>query len=82
MPNDFETVRTLIKAFLVDPSHPVSSVDRFQKACPIDMNDPLLELVPENYLNEAPPTENEIQDEMEKVIRNTMAFLIEEGRSE
>jgi hypothetical protein len=77
--NDLETIRDLVKAFLSNPRHPVPSVARFQKACPVDMTDPLLELVAENYLDDDLPTEAEVGLGMEKVLRDTTAFLISEG---
>lgn len=79
--NDLNVIRPLIKAFLADPSHPVPGIERFQKACPIDTNDIMLELVPEAYLDEVAPSEDEVRRGMEKVIRDTMGFLISEGDS-
>ena len=49
---------------------------RFQKASPIDFSDNLLELVPENYLDQGPPSKDEIRDGIEQVIRDSVAFLI------
>ncbi len=78
--NDLETIRDLLKAFLVNPSYPVPSVEQFQKACPIDYDDRSLELVPENYLDQAPPTAEELQHEMDQVMRDAVAFLIRSRR--
>jgi type I restriction-modification system DNA methylase subunit len=79
-PNDLATVSPLLGAFLANPEYPVPSIDRFQKACPIDFGDKLLELVPENYLDETPATDGEMQDGVERVLRDTAAFLIGERR--
>jgi type I restriction enzyme M protein len=79
VPNDFSRIRDLVKAFLANPHHPVSNILKFQKACPIDLDDPLLELVPENYLDEDPPTVDEVGQGMEHILRGSMAFLISEG---
>ena len=63
--NDFPKVTPLLRAFVLNPAHPVRGVLKFQKASPIDFADPLLELVPENYLDEAPPTAVELADGIE-----------------
>lgn len=77
--NDIEAVRSMMKAFVANPSHPIENRVRFHKACPIDFSDQLLELVPENYLEDSQPTNDEVRIGMEQVLRNTMAFLISEG---
>lgn len=74
--NDFKKIHDLVKAFTANPVHPVENEEMFQKACPVDYSDPLLELVPENYLDQAPPTKDEIENGIEQVIRNSIAFLI------
>ena len=52
----------------------------WNKACPIDRGDPLLELVPENYLDEAPPTATEIAAAgIEAVVRDAAACLVRTG---
>jgi len=79
--NDFETVRSTLKAFVANPKHPVATVERFQRVCPIDFNDPMLELVPENYLGDAPGTEDTIRDGMTRVLHSAMAVLLGEAQS-
>jgi type I restriction-modification system DNA methylase subunit len=78
--NDYGAIRDIVKAFLANPTMNVESLERFQKACPIDFDDPLLELVPENYLDQAPPSPSEIRKGVEEVIRNSVAFLIRFGK--
>lgn len=77
--NDYERIFGLVKAFLRNPDYPADDVDRFQRAVPINFSDQKLELVPENYLEEAPPTPEEIVGGIGRVIRETMAFQIREG---
>ena len=79
-PNDLNTTRDVLKAFIPNPGLLVPSIDRFQRACPIDFSDPFLELVPENYLGDAPPSESAIQSGLEQILRDTAAFLIGERR--
>jgi type I restriction enzyme M protein len=78
--DDLEAARSVVKAFIANPSYPVSNMERFQKACPIDFSDPLLELVPENYLDHAPPSPEEMRSAVEQVVRDTAAFLIRTRR--
>ncbi len=77
--NDYPAARTHLMAFIANPSYPAPNIERVQKACPIDFSDPLLELVPENYLDEAVPTQDEMESGMEQVMRNTLAALVSEG---
>jgi len=74
--NDFTLIRSTLKAFLANPSHPVPSIERFQTVSPIELSDPMLELVPENYLTDAPVTEDVVKDGMTKVLRNALSVLL------
>ncbi|MGH7038280.1 MAG: HsdM family class I SAM-dependent methyltransferase [Stellaceae bacterium] len=80
--NDFPTIIPILKAFLMNQTHPISNVKEFCKACPIDFDDPLLELVPENYLDEIPATPQELAAGIEAVMRNTTAYLVRAGRKQ
>jgi type I restriction enzyme M protein len=77
--DDYQSARNDIRAFLANPSHTTENINKLQKVCPISFGDPLLELVPENYLDEAKPTEQELEQGIEQVMRDTMAFLLGEG---
>ncbi len=76
VPDDFAKVHPVLKAFLVDQQHPTPNIERLQKACPIDFSDQHLELVPEAYLDQPMPTVDEIQNGMEQVVRNAVAYMI------
>lgn len=80
VPNDLETENGILKSFIVNASMKVENITKFQKACPIDFSDELLELVPENYLDDDSPKMDEIQDGVEQTIRETVAYLIRTGR--
>jgi type I restriction-modification system DNA methylase subunit len=80
--DDFATVRSTVKAFLADPSLEVPNIEQFQKAAPIDLSDTLLELVPENYLDQALPSEEDIREGIEQVIRDSVAYLIRAGKED
>ncbi len=74
--NDYLTIRDMVRSFILDPNIKVENKDKFQKACPVDFQDPLLELVPENYLDQPTLKPAEIQEGIERVIREAAAFLI------
>ncbi len=76
VPNDFVQVHPILKAFLANQQHPVPNIERLQKACPIDFSDKLLEVVPEAYLDQPLPTPHEVQNGMEQVIRDAVAYMI------
>lgn len=79
-PNDYEKIKDTVRSFLANPSLKVTDEEMFQRTCPIDFSDPLLELVPENYLDQSPPTKEEIRSGMEQVIRDSVAFLVKAGK--
>jgi len=80
--NDLNDVREIVQAFLVNPSYNVPNVEKLQIARPIDYDDPGFELVPENYLDQPHPTYEEIQQGMEQVIRDAVAFQIRFGKEQ
>lgn len=75
-PNDFDAVTSIARAFARDPSLAVENTPAFIKAAPIDFNDPLLELVPEAYLDAKEPTKEEIASNAEQLVRETAALSI------
>jgi len=76
VPNDFETVKDIVRAFINNPSIKTKNIDEFIKAQSIDSGDGFLELVPEAYLDQSPPNEAEIGKEAEQMVRDAVAFLI------
>lgn len=74
--NDLEKIKDLHKAFLINPNIQVENIPRFHKACMINYEDKILELVPEAYLDDIPPSIEEINQGVDQVIRETVAFLI------
>ena len=77
--DDYPQIEAVLARFLADPSTEVPSQQMFMKACPINYNDPNFELVPEYYLDQPEPTQSQIADGIEYVIRDAAAFLIREG---
>jgi len=80
--NDLERIKSTLKAFLVNPNHPIENIDELQKKSPIDFSDRHLELVPEAYLDQAPPTEDELKANCEALVRETVAFMIRSAKEE
>ena len=66
----------ILRAFINNPSFSVPSQPEFVKAAPIDFEDPLLELVPEAYLDSQEPTAEQIQQAAEYLVRETAALAI------
>ncbi len=75
-PNDLETLLPDLRAFLANPSHPAPNIPEFQKVAPIDLSDPLLELVPEAYLDGPPIDPESLISDMERLVREQAAFII------
>ncbi len=80
--NDFEPIKSTLKSFIIDPSTTVENIKKFQKSCPIDFSDSFLELVPENYLDDDLPEVHEIQEGVEQIVRETVAYLIRTHKEE
>jgi len=75
-PNDLDRTKALLKAFLQNQAYPVKNIPRFQNASPINFKDKMLELVPEAHLNGLPPSTEEIQQGLDRLIRESVAFSI------
>jgi type I restriction enzyme M protein len=80
--NDLEDCKGVIKAFLNNPAYPVPNIQMRQKACPINFADTLLELVPENYLDQDNPDEGEIADGVDQLVRETVAYIIRDRKED
>ena len=83
--NDIPDVLPALRAFVAHPDSVEGSEPRLFKTALIDYGDPLLELLPEAYLDSPEPTAAEIQAEVDEMARQTASFLIRhrlEGRSE
>lgn len=76
VPDDLATVQNVLRAFLANPQYPAPNIQQFQRATPINLSDSLFELVPEVYLEQAIPTEQEAMADIETSVRNTFAYLV------
>lgn len=80
--NDFEKIKSTLKAFLNDPDGRVENIVEFQKADVIDFEDPTLELIPEAYLDERKPTKEDIVNDLDIMVRETISFLVGSNREQ
>ena len=74
--NDFIIIAPIVKNYLKDNSISVENIPEFYRTTLIDFNDPDLELVPEAYLDERKLSEEELNEGIEQLIRDNIAFLI------
>lgn len=75
-PDDLSVFAPIIRAFITTPGLPITTEPERIKIAPIDMSDPLLELVPEAYLDARSLTPQEIQRAAEQLVRETAALAI------
>lgn len=75
-PDEFKELISTIQAFVQNPDFAVTSKAECIKSACIDFTDPLLELVPEAYLDARTPSLDEIKDNAEELIRETTALAI------
>jgi len=78
--NELEDKKALIKDFVAVPTTLVENIPEVQRACPIEKSDKLLELLPEVYLEERKPSEEDIRDNVEQTLREAISFMIKDTR--
>jgi type I restriction-modification system DNA methylase subunit len=76
--DDLETVKPLLREYCENQDMQVENIPQFQKCAPIDLSpeNKELELCPEAYLDEKPPSDQEIEQNVEQMIRENIAFLM------
>ena len=79
-PDDIPRVLPQLRNFIANPTGVSVNEPMLCKTAPIDFNDPLLELLPEAYLDGGSPTTEELQADIERTVRELAAFLIKSGR--
>lgn len=78
--NQLKEIHNELKLFLIDQTIKVENIPEFKKVCKIDKTIPNLELVPEIYLDSKIPDEKEIEQGVEQMIRNSVSYLIKNGK--
>ncbi len=75
-PDDLPVVLQPLQRFISHPESAQGNCPLFYKTAPINFQDPLLELLPEAYLDNEEPTPEELQLSIDDLVRETVAFLI------
>lgn len=73
-------VLPLLQTFIAHPDTTNVNIPQFCKTAPIDYSDPLLELLPEAYLDTEPLTAEILHKAIDEMARQTAAFLVRFGR--
>ena len=76
MIDELALAKDTLKAFLRNPSYPVPLVYEFQQATTIDFTDTQIELVPEVYVEQEKPQNDEVSDGLENSLREIFAYLV------
>lgn len=79
-PDQLAEVLPHLQAFLAAPNAQAFNVPTFYKTAPVDYADPLLELLPEAYLDAQPVTQEDIAHGIDALLRETASFLIRFNR--
>ena len=75
--NDYLLISPILKQFISDQGIEVDPIPAFQKSSMVDWSDKDLELVPEAYLDERDISSQEIEDSIDQLIRESIAFQIQ-----
>lgn len=70
----------VLRNFLANPMSFAANVPMFYKTEPIDFADPLLELLPEAYLDTGIPSNADLAAAVDEMARQTVAFLVRFGK--
>lgn len=81
-PDDTRRVLPLLRSFMANPTGAEVNQPKLCRTAPIDFSDPLLELLPEVYLESPIPTTREVEQEVDRLARDTAAFLVRFGRED
>ncbi len=74
--DDIQEVLPSLANFIAHPHSVKVNVPMLCKTAPIDFSDPLLELVPEAYLDSETPSQADLQSAVDDMVRETAAFLV------
>jgi type I restriction enzyme M protein len=76
-PTDLDVLKPILRAFLLDPTQPVVNVPELIRACPVDLSDPIMEIVPEAYLDSHVPTAPELLARLDAQVRENVSALVD-----
>lgn len=75
-PNQLEEVLPKLRAFLASPEGTKLNAPELYKTAPIAFSDPLLELIPEAYLDSRPPEAAELRKAVDDLARSAVSYLV------
>ncbi|MFI5300640.1 MAG: class I SAM-dependent DNA methyltransferase, partial [Polyangiales bacterium] len=75
-PNDIDRVLPALQTFVSHPGKVSVNEPGLYKTSPIDFGDPLLELLPEAYIESDPVTRAELEGSIDGTVRETIAAII------
>ena len=81
-PNDIPLILPHLRNFVANPDTVTVNIPMLCKTAPVDFGDPLLELLPEAYLDTNYPSQNELERAVAGMVRETAAFLIRFGKED
>jgi len=79
-PNQLPEVLAPLQSFIANPNTASANKPKRYKTAPIDFSDPLLELMPEAYLDTEQLSSSELEQAIDEMARQTAAFLVRFGR--
>jgi hypothetical protein len=75
-PNQLTDILPTLRAFVANPGAVSANEPEFCKTAPIDYADPLLELIPEAYIESRTPTAKDIRGAVDDLARETVSYLV------
>ena len=78
--NDIPSIVSSLQSFVANPASTSTNQPLLSKTAPIDYSDPLLELLPEVYLDGPEPSSGEITEAVARMVRDHAAFLVKFGK--
>ncbi len=79
-PNQLPDVLPPLQSFIAHPDTASVNIPKFCKTAPIDFSDPLLELLPEAYLDTDSVSPADLERAVDTMARETAAFLVRFGK--
>lgn len=79
-PNQLPEVLPHLQNFIAHPNTVTVNIPKFCKTAPIDFLDPLLELMPEAYLDTDLVSSTDLERAVDEMARETAAFLVRFGK--
>lgn len=73
---DLDRLAPILSSFIANPKTPVVPIPKFTQAVPIDFSDPVLELVPEEYLDSPAPDVAMLAARLDAQIRQNIAAWV------